>query len=144
MPTAGRPDVAARVAVARAARAPVVFGYETRTIVQPLTLAGHAVRPFADGFAGCVRGSGAVGSAVGATGAAIETCAGTEAKPGPPLLCASATAIDATAPAAATTSASSAVHTQSPGYHPKRVIQRRRRVATRPVTAGSARPQSRQ
>src|SRR3954453_16299200 len=66
-PTWVKPECAARVAVVFAADRPVVFGYETRTIVHPLRFGGQPYSPFF-GPAGFglrtveVPGSGALGS----------------------------------------------------------------------------------
>ena len=114
-------------------------------------------RPFCGpglGFVGVVVvGPGGVGSVdvstavvVAGTGAGWVTVTWEVAvKIGPFALAADAlSAIAVAAPAIATTNVRSEIHIQSPGYQPKRRIQRRRSDASRPVTAGSRRPQSRQ
>src|SRR4051812_36344683 len=158
MPTWCRPPDAARSAVESALRRPFAFGYDTSTIVQPFWLRGQAKRPFL-GPAGrvfdVVVGSGAVGrvdvltvGAGGGLGTAVgsATLTGVEAVKTWPwdCRCSTVSAIAAAAPAAATRSVRSEIHTQSPGYQPNRRSQRRRSSGTLPSTFGSARPHSRQ
>src|SRR6266851_7917060 len=150
IPTWRRFAFAARVAVESAVARPLPLGYETRTIVQPFTFAGHSRRPF--GRAGA-PGSGAEGRVAvltvagevdcGTAGSPIETAAAAVRTTGAALRWRFVITIAAAAPATATSSVNSESQTQSPGYQPSRRSQRRRSAGTAPATIGSLSPQSR-
>jgi len=95
--------------------------------------------------------SGSVEVSPGARVVAVGTAVGSTTETGevavnalPWLLLVSVKTIELAAPAAATSSVSREIQTQSPGYQPTRRIHMRRSRGRVPVTRGSCSPQSRQ
>src|SRR5437867_10596810 len=104
-----------------------------------------------------IVGSGAVGSVVDLPVVVVAVVAVVAVEVAPPLLPRGeatyvepppafppVTAIATPAPAAATQKVSADVQIQSPGYQPKRRIQRRRSTGMTPLTGGRRRPHSTQ